>query len=249
MMNKMNKMKDMNSMINVNYIREYFKSELAAERFTIDKTGAKTIEMIGACFIADQSAIFGTPSPRYIEAELAWYESMSTNIKDIHGPDKAPPAAWLYAADKHGNINSNYGNLVYADKYHNQYDRAFTELWNNPDSRRAQMIYNRPSIWVEFDEGGKSDFICTNAQTFYIRDNVLHMVSQMRSNDVVFGYKNDYAWAQTLMDNFVDDWNQTVEFTDEIGAEIRREPIVKGTLTWQVMNLHVYERHFDLVKG
>ena len=52
---------------------------------------------------------------------------------------------------------------------------AFTELWSNPDSRRAQMIYNRPSIWVEYnDEGGKSDFICTNAQTFYIRDGVLN---------------------------------------------------------------------------
>ena len=31
----------------------------------------------------------------------------------------------------------------------------------------------------------------------------LMMVSQMRSNDVVFGYKNDYAWAQYLMDKFV----------------------------------------------
>ena len=73
------------------------------------------------------------------------------------------------------------------------------------------MVYNRPSIWVEFNENGKSDFICTNAQTFYIRDNKLHMVSQMRSNDVVFGYKNDYAWAQYLMNKFVKLWNDLVD--------------------------------------
>ena len=28
----------------------------------------------------------------------------------------------------------------------------------NPDGRRATMIYNRPEIWSEYVEGGKSDF-------------------------------------------------------------------------------------------
>ena len=46
--------------MNVSDIREHFKSELAAENFTVDKTGAKTIELIGASFIADEPAIFGT---------------------------------------------------------------------------------------------------------------------------------------------------------------------------------------------
>ena len=223
-------------------IREFFIGELADEAFTIDKTGQKTIELIGANFLATEPAIFGKPVQSYIDAELAWYESGSTNIYDIHGKGQTPPAAWEYAADAHGNINSNYGHLVLSDKYGNQFERAFEELWNNPDSRRAQMIYNRPSIWHEFDENGKSDFICTNAQTFYIRDGVLMMVSQMRSNDVVFGYKNDYAWAQYLMDKFVKEWNQAAAWFG------KNEPIEKGMLMWQVMNLHVYERHFDLVK-
>tara|TARA_R110000764_G_scaffold36807_3_gene82174 strand:- start:2539 stop:3207 length:669 start_codon:yes stop_codon:yes gene_type:complete len=221
--------------MNVNDIRNYFKSELAAERFTTDKTGAKTIEMLGASFIANEPSIFGTPVKSYIDAELAWYESGSTNINDIHGADKAPPAAWMYAADKRGNINSNYGHLVDSPKFYNQYYNAIDELIANPDSRRAQMIYNRPSIWAEYNENGKSDFICTNAQTFYIRDNKLHMVSQMRSNDVVFGYKNDYAWAQHLMDRAIDNLNEEAY------------NLTKGDLIWQVMNLHVYSRHFDLV--
>ena len=229
-------------MNNVNDIREYFIDELKAERFTTDKTGAKTIELLGASFVADEPAIFGKPVQEYINAELAWYESGSTNINDIHGEDKVPPAAWQYAADKYGNINSNYGHLVFSEKYCQQYDNALFELIENPDSRRAQMIYNRTSIWNEFDEGGKSDFICTTAQTVYIRDNKLHMVSQMRSNDVVFGYKNDWAWAQYLMDKFVEDYNFEATFRDS------EQSITKGNLTWQVMNLHVYARHFDLVK-
>jgi thymidylate synthase len=227
----------MYNMMNVWDIREYFIEELKAERFTTDKTGAKTIEMLGASFIADEPAIFGTPVKSYIDAELAWYESGSTNIMDIHGLDKDPPAAWQYAANENGEINSNYGHLVDSPKFYNQYYSAIEELIDNPDSRRAQMVYNRPSIWVEYNENGKSDFICTNAQTFYIRDNKLHMVSQMRSNDVVFGYKNDYAWAQHLMDRAIDNLNE------------EGHNLTKGDLTWQVMNLHVYERHFDLVKG
>ena len=223
-------------------IREFFKGELKDEAFTIDKTGQRTIELIGANFLATEPAIFGKPSQSYIESELEWYKSGSTNINDIYGPSKEPPAAWQYASDPNGEINSNYGHLVNSPKYFNQFENAFDELWRNPDSRRAQMVYNRPSIWVEFDENGKSDFICTNAQTFYIRDGILHMVSQMRSNDVVFGYKNDYAWAQYLMDKFVDQWN-----TKAVRLGSKHFTIQKGMLTWQVMNLHVYERHFDLV--
>ena len=221
-------------------IREFFKQELKAERFTIDKTGAKTIEILGANFVADEDAIFGKPNKEYIDAELEWYRTQSTNINTLGEIYGKKPAAWDYSANAHGEINSNYGTLVYSKKYHKQFDRALDELVANPDSRRAQMIYNRPSIWVEFNEQGKNDFICTNAQTFYIRDDELHMVSQMRSNDAIFGYKNDYAWAKFLMQDMVTHYNHY--------KHSRSPTITMGNLYWQVMNLHVYARHFDLVK-
>jgi thymidylate synthase len=53
----------------------------------------------------------------------------------------------------------------------------------------------------------------------------------MRSNDVVFGYKNDYAWQQYVLKTLASD----------LGIE-------PGAIQWQVQNLHVYERHFNLVK-
>ena len=221
----------------VSDIRKHFVNELSDGAFTTDKTGAKTIELIGASFIADEPAIFGTPSESYIAAELEWYKSMSPNINDIH-PDKEPPAAWKYAANKHGEINSNYGLLIYSQKYHKQLENVVDELGRNPDSRRACMVYNRPSIWVEYNENGKSDFICTNAVTYYIRNGELQAVVQMRSNDAVFGYKNDWAWQRHVMQEVCDMYNDMNIFEDDL---------TPGFLVWQVQNLHVYERHFHLV--
>jgi thymidylate synthase len=227
-------------MLKVNDIREHFKSELKAERFTVDKTGAKTIEMIGASFLADEPAIFGTVNQEYVNAEIDWYLSGSTNIYDIYNDDRDPPKAWQYCADDYGNINSNYGYLIFDPLFHNQYEMALQELINNTDGRRASMIYTRPSIWIEYSENGKNDFICTNSVTYYIRDGYLHAVVQMRSNDVIFGYKNDYAWQRFILNRLVNDVN--------LELPPYEEEVIPGDIIWQVQNLHVYERHFDLVK-
>lgn len=215
----------------ISEIQTYFIQELKNENFTIDKTGAKTIELIGASFYADEGAIFGKPNYEYIDRELDWYESQSTNINDIYGSDREPPEAWQYSANAHGEINSNYGLLVFGEKYYEQFEHVVQELKTNPDSRRASMIYNRPSIWKEYNENGKNDFICTNAVTYYIRDNKLHATVQMRSNDVIFGYRNDWAWQRFMM--------------EEVMHELELDEL--GDMIWQVQNLHVYERHFHLV--
>ena len=226
-------------MITIAAVREYFINQLKFSKFTTDRTGAKTIEMIGASFIADEDAIFGEPNQDYIDAELEWYDKQSTNINDIPYGDE-PPKAWKYAANSHGEINSNYGHLIYSDKYYCQYEKVINELEANPDSRRASMIYTRPSIWEEYNENGKNDFICTNAVTYYLRDDAVQCVVQMRSNDVVFGYKNDYAWQLYVLEQLVKDYNDCKENgVPELKA---------GDLIWQVQNLHVYERHFHLVK-
>jgi thymidylate synthase len=221
----------------VQSIREYFIDELRNERFTEDRTGQKTIELLGASFIADEPAIFGTPNEDYIDREIEWYESGSTNINDIYGEEREPPKAWQISANRHGEINSNYGRLIFSPTYHRQYINALTELKANPDSRRACMIYTRPSIWNEYNENGRNDFICTNSVTYYIRDECIHCVVQMRSNDLVFGYKNDRAWQKYVLDRFVEQYNSMAD-----------GDLKAGDIYWQVQNLHVYSRHFHLVK-
>lgn len=220
----------------VSDVREYFRSALANEDFTVDRTGSKTIEMIGASFVADEDAIFGTPNQEYIDAEIEWYKTMSTNIADLAKIYGKSPTAWEYSANKHGEINSNYGKLIWSKEYSSQYANVLHELVVNNSTRRACMIYNRPSIWNEYNSNGKNDFICTNAVTYYIRDGELCCVVQMRSNDVVFGYRNDYAWQEYVQQMLVSD-------LCDRGVNVRQ-----GQIIWQVANLHVYSRHFGLVK-
>ncbi len=219
-------------MIHINHkvsdVRQWFKDLKEREEYVTDKTGCRMIEVVGATFIADEPAIFGTVNRDYVEREIEWYKSMSRNVNDIAG---GAPAAWKACAAKDGSINSNYGWAIWSEENHDQYMNVAMELKKNPESRRAEMIYTRPSIWKEYNRDGMSDFICTNAVQYLIRDKKLIAVVQMRSNDVVFGYKNDRAWAQYVHEQLANDLNVEV-----------------GALIWHVGSLHVYEKHFDLVK-
>ncbi len=215
-------------MLKVEHIREYFIEELRAERFVTDKTGVKTIEMIGATFEADEPTIFGELNHDYIDRELAWYKSKSLNVNDIPGKT---PAIWQQVADADGFINSNYGWAIWHEDNYDQYYRTYLELSENPNSRRAVMIYTRPNMWLDYNHNGRSDFMCTNTVQYMIRDGVLIAVVQMRSNDVVFGYRNDFAWQDHVVKLLA----------AALGIE-------QTKIIWHVGNLHVYERHFDKVK-
>ena len=220
----------------VSDIRQYFIDELRNENFVVARDGSKTIELMAASFLADEDAIFGTPNQEYIEAEIKWYMSQSTNIQDLAAFYGKTPKAWEHSANIYGEINSNYGKLIFDKMYHTQFINVCNELRKNPNSRRACMVYNRPSIWAEYNAYGKDDFICTNAVTYYVRDGKVDAVVQMRSNDAVFGYKNDVAWQNYVLAAVTSDLY-------EYGHEVET-----GNIYWQVQNLHVYERHFDLVQ-
>jgi thymidylate synthase len=221
-------------MLTVKDIRQHFKDALAREDFVIDKSGVKTIEMVGASFLANEDAIFGEVNWDYVKREIAWYDSMSKKVADIPG---GAPKVWQAVASKNGEINSNYGWAIYSSENHKQYWSVMLELLANPNSRRAVMIYTRPTMHSDYCREDMSDFMCTNAVQYLIRNNDLHAVVQMRSNDVVFGYKNDRAWQHEVMGRLLDDLNSKGD--NRYGM---------GTLTWQVGSLHVYERHFNLIQ-
>lgn len=211
--------------------------------------GNTTIEIIGASFIADEDTLFGEVNRDWVKREEEWYNSESRNVNDIPG---GAPAVWKAVADKDGFINSNYGWMIYhsdniadwhkvvnhanatalMDKHlkPNQYNFVAEELKRNPESRRAVMIYQRPSMWLDYNENGRSDYCCTNAVQYLIRDGALHAVVQMRSNDAIFGYKGDRAWQQHVL--------------EKLAAELN---VPVGNLYWNVGSLHVYARHYYLV--
>lgn len=196
--------------------------------FVVDKTGVKTIEVIGESFIADEDWIIRKPNYEYIERELEWYESQSLYVEDIPGDT---PAIWKQVSSRHGRVNSNYGYLIFSEKNGNQYMNVLSELLSNSNSRRATMIYNRPSMHEDYREDMMNDFICTYANSFMIRDSKLHSHYILRSNDAVFGANNDFAWAKYVQTKLAKDLN--------IGV---------GDLIWTASSLHVYERHFKFVE-
>ena len=215
-------------MLRVSNIQQLIIDKYLDKDFVIDKTGVKTIEIIGATFIADNDFVIRKPAYEYIQRELEWYKSQSLYVSDIPG---GTPQIWKDVSSDDGKINSNYGWCIYSEENGNQYSHVLRELKNNPNSRRATMIYNRPSMHLDYNREGMSDFMCTYANTFYIRNGKLDSHYLMRSNDAVFGYNNDYAWARYVQNQLAED----------LGIEV-------GDLIWTASNFHVYERHFNFIE-
>jgi len=150
-------------------------------------------------------------------------------LQDHYG---SVPVIWkTHAANSLGEINSNYGYLVYNSGNGSQYDYVLRELRAYPNSRRACMVYNRPSMHVDYRKDGINDFVCTNAVSYYVRDGALHCVVQMRSNDAVFGYINDVYWQRRVLSRLAIDLELPV-----------------GEIVWQAQSLHIYPRHIKYVK-
>ena len=208
------------------FIGKHFTS-INRESSMTNIVGSKTLEIVGANFIATDEVIFGEINRDYVKREELWYDSMSLSVNDFPG---GAPAIWKAIACSNGMINSNYGWCIKSDENGSQLKNVIAELKRNPESRRAILIYTRPSMWVDYNHDGRSDFMCTNAVQYLVRDGACHGVVQMRSNDALIGYKNDRSWQHKVLS----------EVSDSIGYP-------PGNLYWQVGSLHVYERDFYLV--
>lgn len=223
----------MNNLYNED-IREEFVRMYQAEEFVIDKSGVEVVEILGSSFIADEPTIFGTVNEDWSRRELAWYDSQSLNVNDIPAP---VPSIWKQVATPEGLINSNYGWCIYSSSNGYQYRHALGSLLKDPFSRRAEMIYTRPTMHEIYNSGGMSDFICTEAVQYFIRDNKLHVVVKMRSNDAIHGFKGDFFWQKTVQERLLSDLN--------IAGRNSYKP---GLIYWSAGSLHIYKRHFNLIE-
>jgi thymidylate synthase len=214
-------------------IRQEFARLYKEQKFVTDKSGVKTVEIMGANFWANSPLIFGAVNEDYVQRELEWYKSQSLNVNDIPG---GPPAIWKQVADKDGMINSNYGWCVYSEENNDQFWNVVTELEDRPDSRRAIMIYTRPSMWGDHNRNGRSDFMCTNTVQYMIRNGRIHAIVSMRSNDAWAGYRNDFAWQQYILQEVVQELRYRGKYYE------------RGEIMWNAGSLHIYERQFYLLE-
>ena len=221
-------------------IRNEFKELYKNGVFREGKYG-KTVEIQNAHFLADKDWIIREPNYDYAKREIQWYESMSLYVKDIPGDT---PKIWQMCADKVGKINSNYGWCIISQENGLQYKHCIDRLIDDPNTREACMIYNRPTMQVDCNANGMHDFMCTYATQVFLNEvrsdthtYKLDYIVFMRSNDAIFGYNSDKAWHDHVLTKMVDDLN------------LMGLSVIKGDMIWNAASLHVYERHFKFLEG
>lgn len=180
---------------------------------------------------------FQTPK-KYVKAELDWYKSMDLSIIGHEGIESNPTWQSCCTKDEKKEINSNYGWCVFSEENGSQYDNCLEVLKNDKTTRNAIIMYNRPEIYKDYKRDGMHDMICTFMSHFFIRNNKLYMIHNMRSNDVRYGFIcSDLAWNCFVYQNMYEDLKST--YPD----------LEVGTIIWTSDSMHLYSRHFDDLKN
>ena len=161
----------------------------------------------------------------YLVKEMRWYYSGSLYAKDI----SEYASMWDKLKDSNGTINSNYGFLTMVQKWagKSQLEWCVDSLIKDPNTRQAVMNYNQPI----HKYNDVKDFVCTISQTFIKRDGKLETIVLMRSNDLVYGLSYDIPWFSAMHKKV---------------SELTGIPL--GKYNHYDTSLHVYERHFNMVK-
>ena len=160
---------------------------------------------------------------RYALLEFMWYLSMDPKVRNI---GKAA-SIWKDIASVDGVVHSNYGVCL-----HNGWNRVVNELVRFPESRRAVIALNQPDL-----DYGMKDVPCTMFVQFFVRDDKLHLIWNMRSSDFAFGFCNDVAVGMLFLQMMR---NELMERTDIPWIGL-------GSFTYNATSLHCYEPHWHLL--
>lgn len=164
-------------------------------------------------------------SPAYGCAELLWYLSMSNNIKMI----------LAYAPQYHKFAEGGVAFGAYGYRWKNdvtgtgddQLKLLVAHLQQDPESRQAIVtMWNANDLAHAIIKDHK-DIPCTLSLQFLIRQEKLHLITTMRSNDVWLGLPYD-VFAFTCLQWLV-------------ASMLAREP---GTYTHQVGSMHLYQKNW-----
>jgi thymidylate synthase len=168
---------------------------------------------------------------KYIAAELLWYFSGRRDLEFI----QKYASFWKQVANPDNTLNSAYGYLLFNRKNEHgktQWQWAYDSLIADRDTRQAIMHFNTP----DHQWDGNKDFVCTLSGNFHIRENKLNFTINMRSNDAILGTATDVAFFCVLQ---IQMWYLLQQKYPDLEL---------GTYTHYVHSMHIYERHFQLVK-
>ena len=223
---------------------DILKDVYTSPEFTSSPRGMKIKEVLGYQFkiLNPRNRILYVPgrelSVHYMIAELLWYLSGNDSTEWISNYS----SFWSKISDDGKTANSAYGSRIFkphtrvasnVDSNWNQWNYIIQELKTDPDSRRAVIHIRSPhdSILANLDVP------CTLSLQFFLRNDKIHMVTSMRSSDIILGLAYDIP-AFTIFQELL-----AVQLTKELGR-----PIGLGSYTHLSASLHVYERHFKMVE-
>ena len=167
----------------------------------------------------------------YLANELILYFS-GTN--DLAYYAKAS-SFWNKIANDDGTVNSAYGTLIFVEENIDnitQWDWAFEQLVKDKDSRQAVMHFNKP----HHQKDGIKDFPCTLDVQFFIRHDMLHMTTHMRSNDVIKGVTFDFPFFMILQQCML------------VKLQMTYPNLEMGNYNHLSGSMHAYENDFELIK-
>jgi thymidylate synthase len=133
----------------------------------------------------------------YAFGELAWYLSKRNDLNTMAYYSKM----MNYMSDDGKTLNSAYGYRIFGKHEKigfNQFENVINLLKEDKDSRQAIIHLHTPNNQKTKDE------VCTLTLQFIVRENKLHMIVNMRSNDLVLGFPYDvfsFTMFQEIMAN------------------------------------------------
>ena len=173
----------------------------------------------------------------YAYKEFAWYYCGDRNSDYIQNTAKI----WKKIVNSDNSLNSNYGYLVYyhktphpslGDITYPAFAWALYSLLNDKDSRQAIITYNNGG----YNYPNDYDYICTQHQAFFIRDNVLKCFIALRSSDSIFGLPYNMMWWSLVHQHMLMDLKE------------KYPELTLGDIEVDIYSSHIYQPHYELVE-
>lgn len=158
--------------------------------------------------------------------EILWYLSKKNDLDFI----KYYIARYTKESEDGTSIYGAYGPRLFnsSNKY-DQISNVIALLKKRPNTRKAAMqIFEARDLEVRQGLGEHNEIPCTCTLQFLIRDNLLHMITYMRSNDAFWGLPHD-IFAFTMLQEII---------ARSVGVDL-------GTYTHSVGSLHLYKKMKD----
>ena len=182
-------------------------------------------------------------NPKYLLGEFIWYLSAENTVDAILPYAKF----WDGIKSAEGTINSNYGHRIFGEHdelrvpmtypqkmlgNRSQWDAVIACLSSDKDSRQAVM-----NIHMPFDRYPENkDVPCTLSLQWFIREDKLNLIVNMRSNDLILGFTNDVFQFTMLQECMM--------------LQLRKvyPELELGHYFHNAGSMHVYERHFSMAQ-